>query len=64
MNLLKYSQLFKLGTFMIEFCLGVIVEKDRIIISYSENDATTRLLVCDKNYINSLIWKNVSSINL
>jgi len=48
MNLLRYSEYFKFEDYPVEFCLGLIIEKSRILISYSTNDSTTKLMIIDK----------------
>ena len=57
MNLLKYSELFKLTTSKIEFCTGLHIEDDEIILSFSENDTSTFIGIYDINVIqNELKW--------
>jgi len=53
MNLLRYSAPFKFEGEPIEYCLGLIVEEERIILSYSVWDRTTKISVFDKKYIES-----------
>ena len=58
LNLLRYSQPFKFEGEKIEYCLSLIVEKDRVISSYSTWDRTTKLAIYDKKYIaNLLVYK-------
>ncbi len=66
MNLLKYSELFKLDNSTVEFCIGLIIETNRIILSYSSSDATTKISTYSIDYINNkILWyKNVPEINL
>lgn len=54
MNLKKYSAPFKFNdeNNEIEYCLGIIVEDRRILISYSNWDRTTTLGIYDRKYIN------------
>jgi len=54
MNLLRYSAPFKFEGEPIEYCLSVIVEDDRILMTYSTWDRTTKIGVYDKKYINSI----------
>jgi tetratricopeptide (TPR) repeat protein len=54
MNLEKYSAPFKFEGEPIEYSIGLIVEKDRIIVPYSTWDRTTKIAVYDKSYIESL----------
>ena len=55
LNLLRYSQPFKFEGEKIEYCLSLIVEKDRVICSYSTWDRTTKLAIYDIKYIDSLL---------
>ena len=55
LNLLRYSAPFKFEGECIEYCLGIVVEDERIILSYSSWDRTTRLGIYDKKYIDSIV---------
>ena len=55
MNLLRYSAPFKFQTESIEYCLGIVVEDDRVLITYSVWDRETKLGIYDKKYIDSLV---------
>jgi len=55
MNLLRYSAPFKFDKECIEYCLGLIIEDDRVICTYSSWDRTTNIALYDKQYIDSLI---------
>lgn len=55
MNLKRFSAPFKFQNECIEYCLGLVVEKDRVIIPYSSWDRTTKLAVYDKGYIDSIV---------
>ena len=55
MNLLRYSSPFSFEGKPIEYCLSIIVEKNRVLINYSTWDKTTRIGIYEKNYIDSLI---------
>jgi len=55
MNLLRYSAPFSFEDEPIEYCLSIIVEKNRVLINYSSWDKTTRIGIYEKNYIDSLI---------
>lgn len=55
MNLLRYSAPFKFGETCIEYCLGVVVEKNRVIITHSSWDRTTKVGIYDRAYINKLL---------
>jgi glycosyltransferase involved in cell wall biosynthesis len=55
MNLKKYSAPFKFEGDCIEYSLGLIVEKERVVISYSTMDRTSRLGIYEKKYIDDLL---------
>ena len=55
MNLLRYSAPFKFEGEPIEYCIGLLVEDTRVIMSYSTWDRTTRIGVYDKSVIDSVI---------
>jgi hypothetical protein len=55
LNLLRYSAPFKFEGDCIEYCLGIVVEDEQIILSYSNWDRTTRLGIYDKKYIDSIV---------
>jgi len=58
MNLKSYSAPFKFEGEPIEYCLGLIVEKNRVVMNYSTWDRTTKIAVYDKEYIDSLLIYN------
>jgi hypothetical protein len=58
MNLLRYSAPFKFHTEPIEYCLGLVVEDDRVLITYSVWDRETKIGIYDKKYIDSIIKYN------
>jgi hypothetical protein len=61
MNLLRYSAPFKFEDECIEYCIGLIIETDRVIATYSTMDRTTKIALYDKSYIDGiLIYKNKS----
>jgi tetratricopeptide (TPR) repeat protein len=51
MNIKKWSNLFKYEGEKIEYSLGLIVEEERIIISYSKWDSTPAIAVYDKKTV-------------
>jgi len=55
LNLLRYSAPFKFEDDCIEYCLGIVVEENRVLITYSNWDRTTRIGVYDKKYIDSIV---------
>lgn len=54
MKLLRYSAPFKFEGTPIEYCLGFIIEDNRVLINYSCWDRTTRIGVYEKTYLNSI----------
>jgi hypothetical protein len=56
MNLLRYSEPFKLNNCLVEFCIGLIIEESRTILSFSSLDTNIFVCVYDNNYINSIKW--------
>jgi len=60
MNLKRYSELFKIEDKMVEFCTGLIMEPDRLILSYSLLDTESCVSVYDYDSIRySIRWYNV-----
>ena len=57
MNLLGYSNPFKFKNCIIEYCIGMTINKNtnNFIITYSLLDRTTNLIVLSHSFINSLI---------
>jgi len=53
LNLLRYSAPFKFEGECIEYCIGLVVEDNKIIIPYSTMDRTTKVAIYDKEYIES-----------
>lgn len=53
MNLLRYSAPFKFDSDPIEYCLGLVVNDNNVLMSYSTWDRTTRLGIYPKEYIES-----------
>jgi len=51
LELKKYSHLFTFDGEGVEFCLGLIVEEDRLIVSYSNNDRTSKIKIYDMKKI-------------
>jgi mannosyltransferase OCH1-like enzyme len=58
MNLLRYSEPFKLDDCLVEFCIGLIVEVDRIILSFSTLDINIYVATYDHSYIHTIKWYN------
>jgi hypothetical protein len=57
MNLLRFSEMFKLGGCKVEFCIGLIVKEDNVILSYSLFDTESKISVYTMNSIkNSIRW--------
>ena len=55
MTLLRYSAPFKFEGICIEYCLGLVVEESRVLITHSCWDRTTKLRVYDRAYLESLL---------
>jgi tetratricopeptide (TPR) repeat protein len=55
MNFLRHSAPFKFQGESIEYCLGLVVEDDRVICTFSEWDGSSKLVVYDKSYVDSLV---------
>lgn len=56
MNVLRYSELFKFEDSLVEFCVGLIIEPTRTIVSYSSMDKSAKIGVLDNTYIKDSIW--------
>ena len=54
MNLQRYSAPFKFQGEPIEYCIGLIVENDRVIVPYSTWDRTTKIAIYNKTYVESI----------
>ena len=56
---LKYiSQPFKFENNPIEYCLGLVIKDEDIIMSYSTNDATSNIMVLNKKNLQTIIPLN------
>ena len=55
MNFLRHSSPFKFEGEKIEYTLGIIVEDNRVLVSYSTWDRTSKLAIYDKSYIDTLL---------
>jgi hypothetical protein len=55
MDLQRYSAPFKFEGEPIEYSLGLVVEKERVLISYSKWDRTTKISIYDKSYIDEIV---------
>jgi hypothetical protein len=58
MNLLRYTSQFKLHKTKIEYCIGLIIEEDRTILSFSSLDTKSFIATYNNDYIRSLNWIN------
>lgn len=57
MKLKRFSEFFKLGDKMVEFCTGLIMEEKRLILSYSLLDTASYVSAYDYDTINhSIKW--------
>lgn len=55
MKLLRYSAPFKFEGTCIEYCLGLVVEENRVLMTHSGWDRTTKIRVYDRSYIESML---------
>jgi hypothetical protein len=53
MNLIRYSELFKLGDCKVEFCIGLVINDTEMILSYSLLDTQCIIATYDIDYINT-----------
>ena len=51
LNLKRYSAPFKFSDQPIEYCLGLVVEEERVIMTYSVWDRSTMIAIYDKTFI-------------
>jgi hypothetical protein len=56
MNLKKYSNKFKFDNCRIEFCIGLEIVNDKLIICYSLNDSTSTIGLYDISQLDNLTW--------
>jgi mannosyltransferase OCH1-like enzyme len=56
LNLLRYSEPFKLDNSRVEFCSGLIIKENNIILSFSSLDTNIYVAVYDIDYINIIKW--------
>jgi hypothetical protein len=56
MNVLRYSELFKFEKYKVEFCIGLIVQDNQLILSYSVMDSQSFIATYTMNYIKKLKW--------
>ena len=55
MNLLGYSIPFKFEGKLVEYCIGMIVQDHKFIITYSTLDSTSNIVIVSPSYAKSLI---------
>jgi len=55
MNLLRYSAPFKFEGEPIEYSLSIIVEDNRVLMTYSTWDRTSKIAIYDKKYIDEIV---------
>lgn len=56
MNLIRFSELFKLGGYKVEFCIGLILKDQSLILSYSLLDTRSIVSVYDMTTIHNMKW--------
>jgi hypothetical protein len=58
MNLIGYSDPFKFNNNLVEYCIGMTLnKKNNFIITFSLLDKTTQLIILSKEFIETLIYK-------
>jgi hypothetical protein len=56
LTLYGYSKMFKFENYLVEFCIGLELSyRNKFLITYSTLDSTTKLIVLDVDYIQSII---------
>jgi len=55
LNLLRYSAPFKYEDAPIQYCIGLVVKDDSVMINYSVWDRTTRVGIYSKKFIDSIV---------
>ena len=58
LNLLNFTCPFKLSNKPIEFCCGIVVEEDRILLSHSVLDKESFIKIFNKKYIETFFFKS------
>lgn len=67
MDLLRYSEFFKFDDCKVEFCIGLIIEETRTILSYSSLDTNSKIGIYDNQYLKTGIkWfdNNATTIEI
>jgi hypothetical protein len=59
MDLLRYTAPFKFTEEPIEYSISLIVEEERVLITYSVWDRESKIGIYDRNYIDSLLIYDV-----
>lgn len=57
MELIGYSNEFNFENNIVEFCIGLIINNNNFVITYSTLDKTTKMCVLSSDYVKSLIIK-------
>ena len=55
MELIGYSNEFNFENNIVEFCIGLIINNDNFVITYSTLDKTTKMCILTSDYVSSLI---------
>jgi predicted GH43/DUF377 family glycosyl hydrolase len=55
MELLGYSNEFNFENNIVEFCIGLMINNNNFVITYSTLDKTTKMCVLSSDYVNGLI---------
>jgi hypothetical protein len=57
MNLIGFSNPFNFENALVEYCIGLLINNNNFVMTYSTLDCTTKLCVLPGNYVQNLIIK-------
>jgi hypothetical protein len=57
MNLIGYSEPFNFENILVEYCIGLLIDNNNFVMTYSTLDSTTKICVLPGNYVKKLITK-------
>lgn len=61
MNLKKYSNKFKFNNYRVEFCIGLEIINNKLVVCYSLNDSISIMGLYDMSQLDELNWRYVST---
>ena len=59
LNLLNFTCPFKLSNKPIEYCCGIVIEEDRILLTHSVFDKESFIKIFNKKYIEKFFFKSI-----